>query len=51
MPLTKPEAGEDQKSYMERCMSDPKNKEEFPNHRQRLAYCLGSYTRYNRKKT
>lgn len=39
MPLPKPNAGESQDEFVERCMSNDAMKEEFPDNDQRLAVC------------
>lgn len=43
MPLVKPKEKEKRSDFINRCMSDPKSKEEFPNNNQRLAVCNSIY--------
>ena len=40
MPLPKHKSGEDRNKFVSRCMSDPKAKQEFPDTKQRIAYCI-----------
>lgn len=40
MPLPKHKSGEDRNKFVSRCMSDPKSKQEFPDTKQRIAYCV-----------
>ena len=40
MPLPKHKSGEDRNKFISRCMSDPKSKQEFPDTKQRIAYCV-----------
>jgi hypothetical protein len=39
MPIPKPQIGEDQASYIQRCMSTKKMIKEYPRQDQRLAVC------------
>ena len=39
MPLPKPTPSENRKGFIQRCMSDSKTAQEFPNSDQRLAVC------------
>jgi polyphosphate kinase 2 (PPK2 family) len=39
MPLPKPTPSEKRKDFIQRCMSDSKTAQEFPNSDQRLAVC------------
>lgn len=39
MPLPKPEVGEDQAEFIQRCMSTKTMKNEYPRQDQRLAVC------------
>jgi len=43
MPMIKPKTGEDEKSYVSRCMSDPNMNSEFPDQSQRSAVCYKNY--------
>ena len=43
MPILKPNAGETENNFMNRCMGDDKMKDEFPNNRQRSAVCMTSF--------
>ena len=43
MPLPKPRGSESRKDFMQRCMSDSKTVEEFPDSLQRLAVCSTQY--------
>ena len=49
MPLPNPKPGEDQKAYMNRCVSDPVMKKEYPNQQQRLAVCYTQWRDRNKK--
>lgn len=40
MPLPKHKSGEDRSAFMSRCMSDPNAKKDFPDTKQRVAYCV-----------
>lgn len=40
MPLPKHKSGEDRNKFVSRCMSDPMSKKEFPDTKQRVAYCV-----------
>lgn len=40
MPLPKHKSGEDRSDFMSRCMSDPNAKKDFPDTKQRVAYCV-----------
>ena len=40
MPLPKHKSGEDKNKFVSRCMGDPKSKQEFPDTKQRIAYCI-----------
>jgi len=40
MPLPIPNMGEDENSFIKRCLSDEKMKEEYPDNKQRLAICM-----------
>ena len=48
MPLPSSKKNQDKNSFVSDCMSDPKMKEEFPNHKQRLAVC---HSQQKRKKS
>ena len=39
MPLPKPNAGETNQEFVDRCMADPKANQEFPDREQRFAVC------------
>ena len=39
MPLPTPKSSESRKDFIQRCMSDSKTAQEFPNSDQRLAVC------------
>lgn len=39
MPIPKPEVGESQAEFLQRCMSSKVMDQEFPNKKQRLAVC------------
>lgn len=43
MPLPKPKAGEKQKDFMQRCISDPTMNTEFPKEDQRVAICYNQW--------
>ena len=40
MPLPKHKPGEDRNKFVSRCMSDPNSKKDFPDTKQRIAYCV-----------
>ena len=40
MPLPKHKPGEDRNKFVNRCMSDPGSKKDFPDTKQRIAYCV-----------
>ena len=40
MPLPKHKPGEDRNAFVSRCMSDPNSKKDFPDTKQRVAYCV-----------
>lgn len=40
MPLPKHKSGEDRNKFVNRCMSDPGSKKDFPDTKQRIAYCV-----------
>ena len=40
MPLPKHKSGEDRNKFVNRCMSDPNSKKDFPDTKQRIAYCV-----------
>ena len=40
MPLPKHKPGEDRNKFVSRCMGDPKSKQEFPDTKQRIGYCV-----------
>lgn len=40
MPLPSRKESEDKNQFMQKCMSDPKVKKEFPNSQQRVAVCI-----------
>ena len=40
MPIPSPEKKENKQSFMQRCMSDTKMKEEYPDSKQRTAVCI-----------
>ena len=44
MPILKPNAGEMEDSFMNRCMSNDKMRSEFPDNRQRSAVCMTSFS-------
>ena len=44
MPILKPNAGETENNFMNRCMSDDKMRSEFPDNRQRSAVCMTSFS-------
>lgn len=46
MPLPKPKANENQKEFIQRCMSDSTMNSEYPRQDQRLAVC---YTQWKNK--
>lgn len=46
MPIPKPKAGEKQKDYIQRCMSNSTMRAEYPDEQQRLAVC---YTTFREK--
>lgn len=43
MPIPKPNSGENQDAFMERCMGDDKMKDEYPDADQRVAVCMTSF--------
>jgi HK97 family phage prohead protease len=43
MPLPKPNYGESESSFMSRCLSDDKMREEYPKRSQRMAICLSNF--------
>lgn len=43
MPIPKPGKGEKQSKFMPRCMSNKTMKKEFPDNKQRVAVCFGSW--------
>lgn len=43
MPIPEPKETESQSEFINRCMSDEKLKEEFPDNIQRLAICYEQY--------
>jgi hypothetical protein len=45
MPLPKPTNAEKQAEFVDRCMSDDETLKEFPDEKQRVAVCIGIYTR------
>ena len=49
MPLMDPRKGEDQNSFMPKCMGDESIKKEFPNQKQRVAVCLSQFRRKKAK--
>ena len=44
MPIPKPNAGETESLFMERCMGDDKMKDEYPDKDQRVAVCMTSFS-------
>ena len=40
MPLPKHKSGENRDKFVSRCMSDPISKKDFPDTKQRIAYCV-----------
>jgi len=40
MPLPKHKPGEDRNKFVNRCMSNPGSKKDFPDTKQRIAYCV-----------
>lgn len=55
MPLPRPSKSEkeknDEKGFISRCMSDENSKKEFPNQKQRVAYCFSTWKQSKKKKT
>lgn len=51
MPIPTPKKDEEQENFMERCMSSPAMKKEFPDNKQRVAVCLNTFTRGKKKKS
>jgi len=49
MPLMNPKKGDDQNSFMPKCMGDESLKKEFPNQKQRVAVCLSQFRRKKAK--
>jgi hypothetical protein len=49
MPIPEPNADESRKVYIERCISDSKMNEEYPNKSQRFAVCNVQWTKSLKK--
>lgn len=49
MPVPNPTSNDSEATFMSRCMSDEKLKNEYP-HNQHLAICLSSWREHNKKK-
>lgn len=43
MPIPNPKKAEPQKKFMSRCMSNGTMKKEYPDNKQRVAICFGSW--------
>ena len=43
MPLPNKQKKEDKSKFMERCVANPKMKEEFPDIKRRIAVCISKY--------
>ena len=50
MPIPKPKANEDKDTFISRCLSDEKTKEEFPKAEQCIAVCSQQWSDKDKKK-
>lgn len=48
--MPKPRRNETRSQFIGRCMSDEEAKKTFPDHRQRVAFCINTWEKSQRKK-
>jgi hypothetical protein len=49
MPLPSKQPKETRKEFMDRCISDPKTREEFKDIKQRIAVCISQFDKSKKK--